>query len=80
MPASKTVKAQSRQLRQQVEAELLAAVKQAEADFHSAPAHEKEAAGERYRTALDRFNALIIAPSRTQPEEPTGLQEAAGPL
>jgi predicted metalloendopeptidase len=74
MPAAKTAMAQSRQLRQQLEEELLAAVKQAEADFHSAPAKEKEAAGERYRTALDRFNALIIAaPSPAQPEEAAGL-------
>jgi hypothetical protein len=65
MPVSKTAEAQSRQSRQQVEEELFAAVKQAEADFHSAPADEKEAAGERYRSALDRFNALIIAPSTT---------------
>jgi predicted metalloendopeptidase len=73
MPAAKTAEAHSRQLRQQIEKELLAAVKQAEADFHSAPANEKEAAGERYRTALDRFNALIIAPSPTQPEDAAGL-------
>jgi hypothetical protein len=63
MPASIPAEAQSRELRQRIEQELLAAVKQAEADFHSASADQKEAAGERYRNALDRFNALIIAPS-----------------
>jgi hypothetical protein len=73
MPVAKPAEAQSRQLRQQIEEELFAAVKQAEADFHTAPADQKEAAGERYRNALDRFNALIIAPSRPQLEEATGL-------
>ena len=42
MPGAKSAEAQSRQ---QIEQELLAAVKQAEADFHSAPADQKEAAG-----------------------------------
>ena len=70
MPGAKSAEAQSRQ---QIEQELLAAVKQAEADFHSAPADQKEAAGERYRNALDRFNALIIGPSLAKLEEATGL-------
>jgi hypothetical protein len=70
MPGAKSAEAQSRQ---QIEQELLAAVKQAEADFHSAPADQKEAAGERYRNALDRFNALIISPSLAKLEEATGL-------
>ena len=70
MPGAKSAEAQSRQ---QIEQELLAAVKQAEADFHSAPADQKEAAGERYRNALDRFTALIIGPSLAKLEEATGL-------
>jgi hypothetical protein len=72
MRALQTAEAQTRELRQQIEDELFAAVKQAEAEFHRAPADQKEAAGERYRSALDRFNALIIDPSRTQIEEAAG--------
>jgi len=49
-----------RQLRQQLEEQLLAEVKQAELQFQNAPPDQKEAVAERYRQALRRFNDLIL--------------------
>jgi TRAP-type C4-dicarboxylate transport system substrate-binding protein len=49
-----------RQLRQRLEEQLLAEVKQAEIEFHNAPPDQKEAVAERYRQTLRRFNDLIL--------------------
>ncbi len=46
--------------RQELEETLLAELKQAEADFHNAPPEQKEAAAERYRKVLERFNQVIV--------------------
>ena len=49
-----------RPTREQIEDQLLAELKRREAEFHNASPQEKEAAGERYREALERFNDLIV--------------------
>jgi hypothetical protein len=49
-----------RQLRERLEEQLLAEVKQAEIEFQKAPPDQKEAVAERYRQALRKFNDLIL--------------------
>ena len=60
MPAPKPGGPPDRQSRERLEEQLLAELKQAEFEFQNAPAEEKEAAAERYRQILQRFNDLIL--------------------
>lgn len=60
MPAPKPQGPHDRQSRERLEEQLLAEVKQAEFEFQNAPPEEKEAAAERYRQTLQRFNDLIL--------------------
>lgn len=60
MPAPKLEGPDDRRLREQLEAQLLAELKQAELAFQNAPPDQKEAVAERYRQALQRFNDLIL--------------------
>lgn len=60
MPAPKPEGPNDRRLRDQLEAQLLADLKQTELEFKNAPPDQKEAVAERYRQALQRFNDLIL--------------------
>ena len=60
MPAPMPQSPHNRQLRERLEEQLLAEVKQAETEFQSAAADQKEVAADRYRQALRRFNDLIL--------------------
>jgi hypothetical protein len=60
MPAPMPQGPQDRQLRERLEEQLLAEVKQAEVEFQNAPPERKEAVADRYRHALRRFNDLIL--------------------
>jgi hypothetical protein len=60
MPASERSRPEVPPSRLELEEQLLQELKQAEAAFHAAKPEEKEAAGQRYREALDRFNNLIV--------------------
>jgi hypothetical protein len=46
--------------REELERKLLAEVKQLEREFQEASPDRKEAVGERYRAALQRFNDVIL--------------------
>jgi hypothetical protein len=60
MPAAQPSANPERESRQELEAHLLAELKHAESEFQRAAPEEKEAAGERYRYVLDRFNTFIL--------------------
>jgi hypothetical protein len=60
MPAPHPQGSYYRQDRERLEEQLLAELKQAEAQFQNATPDQKEAAAERYREALQRFNDLIL--------------------
>jgi len=60
MAAAQPSGSPQRDSRQELEEQLLAEVKHAEAEFQSAAPDQREAAGERYRTVLERFNAFIL--------------------
>jgi hypothetical protein len=60
MPLSKSSEIPEIRSRQEMEQELFAQVKRAEAEFRSAGPNQKPAAGERYRAVLDEFNTLIL--------------------
>ena len=60
MPAPMPHGPHDRQYRERLEAQLLAELKQAEFQFQNAPQDQKEAAAERYRQILQRFNDLIL--------------------
>ena len=60
MPAPIPQGNHDRQIRERLEEQLLAEVKQAESAFRSAPPEGKEAAAEVYRQTLQRFNDLIL--------------------
>jgi hypothetical protein len=49
-----------RTIREKLEEQLLAEVRQAELEFQNAPPDQKEAVAERYRQTLQRFNDLIL--------------------
>jgi hypothetical protein len=60
MPASNPQGPYHRQTRERLEEQMLAELKQAEAEFQNAAPDQKEAAAERYREALQKFNDLIL--------------------
>lgn len=60
MPEPSPDNASHNRLRQQLEEQLLAELKAAEVAFRTAPPGEKEAASDRYRQALERFNEVIV--------------------
>ena len=60
MPAAQPSGNPERESRQELEAQLLAELKHAESEFQRAAPDEKEAAGERYRLVLERFNTFIL--------------------
>ena len=60
MPAPQRDNHAQRSSRVELEEQLLAELRLVEADFRNAPQDQKEAAGERYRTTLERFNAFIL--------------------
>jgi hypothetical protein len=60
MPAPNPQGQHNRQLRERLEEQLLAELKQAEFEFQNAPPDQKEAVAERYHEALQRFNDLIL--------------------
>jgi hypothetical protein len=60
MPAPHPQGSYYRQDRERLEEQLLAELKQAESQFQNATPDQKEAAAERYREALQRFNDLIL--------------------
>ena len=60
MPADQPSGNPERESRQELEKRLLAELKHAESDFQSAAPDQKEAAGERYRHVLERFNTFIL--------------------
>lgn len=60
MPAPEPERLHQQQLREQLEAQLLAELKQAEIEFQNASPDQKEAVAEGYRQALQRFNDLIL--------------------
>jgi hypothetical protein len=60
MPAGQRSGNPPRKSRQELEAQLLAELKHAESEFQSAAPDQKDAAGERYRRVLERFNTLIL--------------------
>lgn len=60
MPAAQPSANPERESRQELEARLLAELKHAENEFQRAAPDGKEAAGERYRHVLERFNTFIL--------------------
>jgi hypothetical protein len=60
MPAAQPSANPERESRQEIEAQLLGELKHAESEFQLAAPDEKEAAGERYRHVLERFNTFIL--------------------
>ena len=60
MPAPNPLGPSPRQPRERLEEQMLAELKQAEAEFQNAPPDQKEAATERYREALEKFNNFIL--------------------
>jgi hypothetical protein len=70
MPAAQPTGNPERESKQELEKQLLAELKHAESEFQRAAPDQKEAAGERYRHVLERFNTFILG--RKMPPSSSG--------